>query len=201
MSPIDRLKRARVRLAARTRVCLLCLVACCGAFGLTGASVASTASSVGACRAPGVWGNLAEVPGTRAMGAAEFELFLKNGSSRACELPGRPQLHLLGFHETLLPTRVTPRGRRSSGSVVIDPGWPASAAALLRVDIPDGHGDVERPGRPCEPLAVSVRLTIAASLSITVPVRPHTSVCGGGTIALSPLVPAPHIHPIGPVRA
>ncbi len=67
------------------------------------------------------------------------------------------------------------------------PGGSARALALLRVDIP-GRGDVQAPGAPCQPTAVSLRVGAAAGTSTLITLGPATAVCESGALSLRPLV-------------
>lgn len=172
------------------------------ALALTTVVTASTASAVGAstavatitsrsaaigCRGTALRGSFAEVLGSRAMGAAEFTLRLRNTSAHPCTLVGRPRLLLLDGGGQPLPTDVGPwRPSRAASPVTLRPGTSAAAVALVRVDIPDGRGDVEEPGQPCQPTAVRLRVSAAGGTWTVVPLRPATAVCAGGTILLRP---------------
>jgi hypothetical protein len=146
------------------------------------------ASAVG-CRGTLLRGSFTEVPGSRAMGEVEYTLRLRNTSSQACTVAGRPSLLLLDSSGRPLPTDVKPwEPSRAASAVTLWPGGNTTATALLRVDIPDGGGDVEQPGQPCQPTTVRVRVSAVGGTSTLLPVQPATAVCGGGTILLRPLV-------------
>ncbi len=122
------------------------------------------------------------------MGQVQYALRLRNASSRACTVAGRPSLQLLDRSGQPLPTAVTAaEPSRTTGTVTLWPGGSARALALLRVDIP-GRGDVQAPGAPCQPTAVSLRVGAAAGTSTLVAVAPATAVCESGALSLRPLV-------------
>ena len=122
------------------------------------------------------------------MGKAEYKLRLRNTSSQACTLAGRPSLLLLDSSGAPLPTDVKPwQPSRAAATVTLWPGGSAAATALARVDIP-GRGDVEAPGQPCQPTAVRLRVSAAGATSTLVPVQPATPFCEGGTMLFRPLV-------------
>ena len=146
------------------------------------------AAPAAGCQGAALRGSFTEVLGSRAMGKVEYTLRLKNVSSRACTVAGRPSLRLLGQSGKPLPTYVTPwKPLRTTRAVTLWPGGGARATALLRVDIP-GRGDVQAPGAPCQPTAVSLRVGAAAATSTLLPVQPATPVCESGAISLRGLV-------------
>jgi len=158
---------------------------------LTGPASARTlgrvASAVG-CRGIALRGSFTEVLGSRATGHVEYTLRLKNVSSQVCTVAGRPSLQLLGQSGQLLPTDVIPlEPPRVASAVTLWPGSSARAVVLLRVDIP-GRGDVEAPGQPCQPTAVTLRIDASGDTSTLVPVQPATPVCESGAISLRSLV-------------
>ena len=147
-----------------------------------------SASSAAGCVSTALRGSFTEVPGSRGTGHVQYTLRLRNTSSRACTMAGRPSLRLLDRGGQPLPTAVTAWGpSRAARALTLWPGGSARAMALLRVDIP-GRGDVQAPGAPCHPTAVSLRVGAAAGTLTVVALAPATPVCEGGAISLRPLV-------------
>jgi hypothetical protein len=122
------------------------------------------------------------------MGHVEYTLRLKNITSRACTVAGRPSLQLLGQSGQPLPTDVTPlEPPRVASAVTLWPGTSARAVVALRVDIP-GRGDLEQPGQPCQPTAATLRIDVSGGTSTLVPLQPATPVCESGAIEFRALV-------------
>jgi hypothetical protein len=131
------------------------------------------------------------------MGHAEYSLWLTNSSSQTCTVAGRPSLQLLDRGGKPLPTDATPwQPARTASAVTLSPGGSAEATTLVAVDIP-GPGDSHRPGGPCQPTAVQLRVGAAGETSTLVPVQPPTPVCERGAISLKPLVALTPVMPSG----
>jgi len=146
------------------------------------------AAPAAGCQGVALRGSFTEVLGSRATGHVEYTLRLKNITSRACTVAGRPSLQLLGQSGQPLPTDVMPlEPPRVASAVTLWPGTSARAVVVLRVDIP-GRGDVEQPGQPCQPTAATLRIDVSGGTSTLVPLQPATPVCESGSISLRELV-------------
>ncbi len=103
-------------------------------------------------------------------------------------MAGPPTLQLLGKGGKRLPTDVTPsQPSHGIAAIVLGPGVSATAMALVAVDVP-GPGDSQRPGGPCQPTAVQLRVSAAEKTSFLVAIEPPTSVCRRGAISFQPFV-------------
>ncbi|MGD0715452.1 MAG: DUF4232 domain-containing protein [Gaiellaceae bacterium] len=177
-----------------TRSGLALLVACAAALLLVAAPASGRADAAGGCRGSALSGGFTHVPGSDAMGHAQYSLWLTNNSSQTCTVAGRPRLQLLDRDGKPLPTNATPS--RAASAVTLSPGGSAEATALVAIDIP-GAGDSHRPGGPCQPTAVQLRVGAARETSTIVPVQPPTAVCQSGTISLKPLAALTALMPSG----
>ena len=153
------------------------------------ASAASRSVPVVGCQSTVLSGTFMEVEGSRAMGHVRYSLRLTNSSSQSCTVAGLPSLQLLGKDGRPLPTDVTPwqPNRAATAAITLGPGVSATATALVAVDIP-GRGDTQRPGVPCQPTAVRLRMSAAAKTSFLVALGPPTSVCQSGAISFKAFV-------------
>jgi Domain of unknown function (DUF4232) len=146
------------------------------------------AAPVAGCLGTALRGSLTEVAGSGATGSVQYTLRLKNISSQACTVSGKPSLQLLSHNAQPLPTTVTDVvPPRVAVAVTLWPGGSLTAAARLRVDVP-GPADTQAPGQPCQPTAVALQVGTATGTTVSVPVRPATAVCESGAIVLGPLV-------------
>jgi LSD1 subclass zinc finger protein len=142
-------------------------------------------------------GSFTQLPGSTAMGHAEYSLWLTNSSSQTCTVAGRPSLQLLDRGGKPLPTDATPwQPARTASAVTLSPGGSAEATTLVAVDIP-GPGDSHRPGGPCQPTAAKLRVGAAGKTSTLVPIQPPTPVCERGAILLKPLAALTPVMPSG----
>jgi|GEM_PF-1485778 len=181
-----------------TRSGLSLLVVCAAALWLLLSAPASRGvGAAGGCRGSALSGSFTHVPGSDAMGHAEYSLWLTNGSSQTCTVAGRPSLQLLGRGGKPLPTDASPwHPWRTASAVTLGPGGSAEATALVATDIP-GRGDSHRPGGPCQPTSVQLRVSAAGDTSTLVPVQPPTPVCQSGAVSLMPLVGLTPVMPSG----
>ncbi len=182
----------------RTGSGLTLLVACAAALWLLlAASASGRADAAGGCRGSALSGGFTHVPGSDAMGHAQYSLWLTNNSSQTCTVAGRPSLQLLDQAGKPLPTHATPwQPSRAASVVTLSPGGSAEATALVAIDIP-GAGDSHRPGGPCQPTAVQLRVGASGGTSTLVPVQPPTAVCDRGAISLKPLAALTALMPSG----
>jgi hypothetical protein len=180
-----------------TRSGLTLLVACAAALLLVAAPASGRADTAVRCPGSALSGGFTHVPGSDAIGHAQYSLWLTNSSSQTCTVAGRPSLQLLDRGGKPLPTDATPwQPARAASAVTLSPGGSAEATALVAVDIP-GAGDSHRPGGPCQPTAVHLRLGAAGETSTLLPVQPPTPVCDRGAISLKPLAALTPLMPSG----
>ncbi|MGP8066211.1 MAG: DUF4232 domain-containing protein [Acidimicrobiales bacterium] len=152
------------------------------------ASAANRSVPVVGCQSAVLSGTFYQVEGSSAMGHVEYSLRLTNSSSQTCTMAGLPSLQLLDKGGKPLPTDVTPwQPRPAATAVTLGPGMSATATALVAVDIP-GRGDTQRPGVPCQPAAVNLRVSAAGKTSFLVAIGPPTSVCQSGAISFKAYV-------------
>jgi len=180
-----------------TRSTLSSLAGCAAALWLLPtAPAAGRADTAAPCRASALRGSFTHVPGSDGMGHAEYLLWLTNSSSQTCTEAGRPGLQILGQGGRPLPTHATAwQPGQSASAVALGPGGSAEAAALVAVDIP-GPGDSHVPGRPCQPIAMQLRVGAAGTATL-VPVQPPRAVCERGSILLKPLARLTPVMPSG----
>jgi hypothetical protein len=158
--------------------------------GVAGATVAfaamagSGAAAPAACRPSQLHAQMAGVRGSAGAGNITYRLVLRNSSGAACAVSGHPGLRLLGAYGRKLPTRVTgvPPGAGTAALITLPPGAAAAATERFSPDVP-GKGE-QTIGR-CEPVAHSVRVTLASpgSGSLAGSIKPPTSVCEHGSIS------------------
>jgi hypothetical protein len=151
-----------------------------------GATASSGTAAPAACRPSQLHAKMAAVRGSAGAGNITYRLVLRNTSAKACAVSGHPALRLRGAGGRRLPThtRVAPPGAGTAALIALPPG--GAAAATLRFS-PDVPGRGEQTTGPCEPVAHSVRVTLASpgSGSLVGPVKPPTSVCEHGTMTES----------------
>jgi len=156
----------------------------------TAAVFAATASSgtaaPAACGPSQLRATMAVVRGSAGAGNITYRLVLRNTSAKACAVSGHPALRLRGAGGRRLPTHmlVVPPGAGTAALIALPPGGAAAAALRFSPDVP---GKGEQTTGPCEPVAHSVRVSLASpgSGSLVGPVRPPTSVCEHGTMTES----------------
>lgn len=158
------------------------LVSC--VLGLAAAGLAApTAPAARGCTSPDLSGSFTAIPGTNAAGSVEYALTFTNASRAVCTLTRRPTLQLLASTGAVLPTHASPA--QASEAVTLPPLATAAAIAVLAVDVP-GPGDVQQPGRPCEPRASRIRVGAAGGTTLSIPLAPPASVCRRGAITVRP---------------
>jgi Protein of unknown function (DUF4232) len=147
------------------------------------ATTGSGAAAPAACRPSQLHAKLAVVRGSAGAGNISYRLLLRNGSRSSCTVSGHPGLRLRGAAGRRLPTHLTavPPGAGTAALITLPPG--GSAAATLRFS-PDVPGKGEQATGRCEPVAHSVRVTLASpgSGSLVGPIKPPTSVCEHGSM-------------------
>ena len=159
------------------------LASCALALVAAGIATSTAPAAVRGCTSADLSGSFTVVAGTSATGSVEYELALTNTSRAVCTLTGRPALQLLAGTGAALPTHASPASR--SRSVTLQPLATATAVALLAVDVP-GAGDVQQPGRPCQPRALRIRVGAAGRTALSIPLAPPVSVCRRGAITYRP---------------
>jgi hypothetical protein len=139
----------------------------------------------GACTPSRLTAAMTVVRGSAGAGQISYNVRLKNHSSGACTVSGRPVLRLLDAHGHGLPTKVVPDRPGTGTAALIRLAHGASAVALARFS-PDVPGQGESGSGPCEKTAYSVRITLASPGhgSLVGKVRPATPVCEHGRIVL-----------------
>lgn len=146
------------------------------------ASSSAVALGAPACAATGLSVRMVVVPGSAGAGNISYRIVLRNTGSAACTVSGHPGLQLRGARGRRLPTQVVPTPPGVTAALILlRPG--ASAAATLRFS-PDVPGPGEGHTGPCEPVAHSVRVTLASPGhgSLVGAITPATSVCEHGRI-------------------
>ena len=152
---------------------------------------AETASTVAAapCLASALAGNFALIPGSAGAGQIAYRLRLTNQSDSECFVSGLPDAQLLSQSGARLPSSVTPDQPGTATAVRVDlkPGDAATADARFSPDIPGGS----EPGDgPCEPKAVTLRVTIGGG-TLDAPIVPPTPVCERGQLQFRNFTSAP----------
>jgi hypothetical protein len=142
-----------------------------------GAGSAGGASSA-ACRHSSLAGAFKLVPGSAGAGSISYKLRIVNHASAACSFPARPGLRLLDKHGHSLPTHAT-FPATTIATISIAPGKAAIATARFSPDIPSGG---EPQSGPCEKVAYKLRVVLGKANTLTVPVKPQTTVCGRGSM-------------------
>ena len=135
------------------------------------------------CLASALDGTFAVVPGSAGAGQISYRLRLANQGDAACFVSGIPDLQLLDAGGAGLPTNVSPAHPGTGTAVRVDlqPGDAATADARFSPDVPGGS---EQTDGPCEPKAVTLRVTVGGG-TVDVPVRPPTPVCERGSLFMS----------------
>jgi hypothetical protein len=133
------------------------------------------------CSADSLSGTFAVIQGSAGAGNISYLLRLQDKGSTPCQLTGLPDVQLVDGKGVDLPTNVQPshRGSATAARVVLDPGQAAVAEARFSPDVPGG---TEQGDQPCEPKAVTLRVT-SGGASVDVAVDPPTSVCEEGTLS------------------
>jgi hypothetical protein len=167
----------------RARGQLVGLFAAILSLATAGAAGAST-STASPCRAGQLRGAFSVVPGSAGAGNIVYMLSLQNYSSTACFVSGLPSATLLGTGGRVLPTHGRPAhpGQATAALVALKPGARARADARFSPDVPV-PGEQARGGR-CEPVAQRLRVS-AGGGTLTVPIKPPTSVCEHGMLQWS----------------
>lgn len=152
---------------------------------------ATAATTIGAapCLASALAGNFALIPGSAGAGQIAYRLRLTNQSDSECFVTGLPVVQLLSQSGANLPSAVTPDQPGTATAVRVDlkPGDAATADARFSPDIPGGS----EPGDgPCEPKAVTLRVTIGGG-TLDAPVVPPTPVCERGQLQFRNFTSAP----------
>ena len=157
-------------------------VACAGA--ALAAWTGSGAAATGACAPSALAARMMVVRGSAGAGNISYRLVLRNTSTATCEVSGHPGLRLRGAGGRALPTHVTAvaPGAGTAALIRLAPGQ--AAGAMLRFS-PDVPGPGEQSTGRCEPVAHSVRVSLASpgSGALVGPVKPPTSVCEHGTMS------------------
>ena len=151
------------------------------------ASAGAAASAASPCTSAQVSASMTVVRGSAGAGNIVYRLRLRNVSAVACVVAGRPALRLRDSYGHGLPTHVAATPPGSIGALItLAPG--ASAGATLRFS-PDVPGKGEQTTGACEPVAHSVRVTLASPGhgSLSGPIKPATSVCEHGGMSESNL--------------
>ena len=150
---------------------------------------AAATTTTAPCLASALAGNFALIPGSAGAGQIAYRLRLTNQSDSECFVSGLPDVQLLSQSGSKLPSSVTPDqpGTATAVRVDLNPGDAATADARFSPDIPGGS----EPGDgPCEPKAVTLRVTIGGG-TLDAPIVPPTPVCERGQLQFRNLTAAP----------
>jgi hypothetical protein len=164
--------------------CFLVVIAVCAA------AVPAYAAQTRACTGIDLQGSFTVVRGSAGAGNIVYRLRLTNASSSTCWVSGLPVAQLLDSKYKKLPTHVRAArpGQGAAAKIVLKQGRSATADARFSPDVP---GPGEPVSRRCEPVAHFLRVTPNGGGTVTVPIRPPTSVCEHGTLSFSLLRAAP----------
>lgn len=145
-------------------------------------TVTTTATQTAMCASSDLGGVFKVVPGSAGAGQISYDLVLTNTSQHDCIVTGMPTMQLLGANGAALPTHedAAHPGQGTAALITLHPGDSASAEARFSPDVP-GTGDAQAPGKPCQPTATSVRVSIGPA-TLEAPARPPTSVCEQGSL-------------------
>lgn len=147
-----------------------------------------TGAHASPCTGSRLSGTFAAVPGSGAAGQVEYRLTLKNQGPGRCYVFGLPEAQLLAADGTALPTHVAAaQASTSSSRVVLAAGASAVAQARFSPDVP-GTGDSQT--GPCQPKAVTLRVTPNGGGSVDAPIQPPSSVCERGRLYFDAFAPA-----------
>ena len=153
------------------------------------AATGSTTLAAAPCLASALAGNFALIPGSAGAGQIAYRLRLTNQSDSECFVSGLPDVQLLAQGGAKLPSSVTPDQPGTATAVRVDlrPGDAATADARFSPDIPGGS---EPTDQPCEPKAVTLRVTIGGG-TLDAPIVPPTPVCERGQLQFRNFTAAP----------
>jgi hypothetical protein len=147
----------------------------------------TSAGQLSACTHDQLAGTFAEVSGGAAAGQIEYVLTLKDTSGSGCWLAATPpNVKLLDASGSPLPTRevLGQDVTQSTPPATLEPGTVATEAVRFSPDVP-GPGDSQ--AGPCQPKAHTLEVVATGGGTVSVPIRPPTSVCERGTLRFDPL--------------
>ena len=124
-------------------------------------------------------GTFKVVPGSAGAGSISYRLRVVNNSGSACAFSRAPALLLLDRNGHALPSHAT-FPHPTSVTLNIAAGKAAIAQARFSPDMPSGG---EPQTGACEKRAFKLRIRTGPTNSVTIPVKPPTSVCGRGAMA------------------
>ena len=135
-----------------------------------------------ACTGSDLTGTFTVLPGSAGAGNIVYTLRVTNAGQSPCSVSGLPQLQLLDAGGKELATKTTPErpGTQTAVNVVLQPGSSATSEARFSPDV-QGVGE----GNPCEPKAVTLRVTAPGGGTLDVKIDPATSVCSHGAMQLT----------------
>jgi Protein of unknown function (DUF4232) len=189
-----------MRYALVCALLVLCVTACGGTKTVTVTQTVTVSTTVrvttqagvpstAVCSAGDLSGTFEVVSGSAGAGNISYVLRLENNGAGACSLSGLPDVQLVGRNGADLPTNVQPSGRSGPtvAHVVLQHGEDAVAEARFSPDVPGGN----EPGdAPCEPKAVTLRVTSGGD-TLETAVDPATPVCEHGTLSFDDFSAAP----------
>ena len=158
--------------------CLLIVIAVCAV------AAPANAAQPRACTGIDLQGSFTALRGSAGAGNIVYRLRLTNASSSTCWVSGLPVAQLLDSKHKKLPTHVRAArpGQGAAAKIVLKQGRSATADARFSPDVP---GPGEPVGKRCEPIAHFLRVRANGGGTVTVPIRPPTSVCEHGTLSFS----------------
>jgi Domain of unknown function (DUF4232) len=133
------------------------------------------------CTGSDLQGTFAVLPGSAGAGQISYVLTVTNSSTASCFVSGIPGVQLLDASGAPLPTHVAAAhpGQALAAKITLAPGDSASAEARFSPDVP---GVGEQHQGPCEPKAVTMRVSTIGAATVEVPISPPTSVCEQGSL-------------------
>ncbi len=162
---------------AKYRLLVLACVAGASLYAAVGASAGPTPAP---CAASKLSVKMTHIFGSDGAGHTGYSLTIKNDGASPCRLGNHPRLRLEKANGSSLPTHVSDSG--ASKTVMIAAHHSRSAKLRFSPDVP-GPGE-GAPGRPCEPVAHKVKVTLTAPAvgHLVGSVQPATSVCEHGSM-------------------
>jgi len=156
-----------------------------GAAGAAGSTPGARRDFAPRCKGSQLAGSFSAVRGSAGAGNISYALVLRNRSTAACTLTGLPSVRLLGRSGKRLPTTVKPAfaGALAAVLVTLEPGQSSRATARFSPDVP-GPGEPTQ-GTLCERVAYRLRVNAQGGGTVTVPIKPPTSVCEHGRLLFS----------------
>jgi Domain of unknown function (DUF4232) len=148
---------------------------------VTQATTSGQATSAPACSGNELTGSFDAIPNSAGAGNISYELTLTNNSKTTCYVSGIPSVQLLDASGNPLPTHATAAhpGQALAAQIVLAPGTSAYSQARFSPDVP-GIGESQT-GK-CEPTATTLRVTPGGPSTVSVPIKPPTSVCEQGQL-------------------